>query len=91
MWPWVCAPGSYAEKIAIPASFAGAHPRRYRRQDRRVDTPELLRTHSARLFGWIAEGKLKVHIGGVYPLADAAKAHADMASRATTGKLLLMP
>ena len=56
-----------------------------------IPTPTLLRTHSARLFGWIAEGKLKVHVGGVYPLADAARAHADMASRATTGKLLLVP
>ncbi|AGU53400.1 putative zinc-type alcohol dehydrogenase [Variovorax paradoxus B4] len=56
-----------------------------------IHTPELLRAHSARLFDWIAEGKLKVHVGGVYPLADAAKAHADMASRATTGKLLLLP
>ncbi|MDQ0586037.1 quinone oxidoreductase family protein [Variovorax paradoxus] len=56
-----------------------------------IHTPELLRAHSARLFSWIAEGKLKVHVGGVYPLADAAQAHADMASRATTGKLLLVP
>jgi len=56
-----------------------------------IPTPELLRVHSARLFSWIAEGKLKVHVGGVYPLADAAQAHADMASRATTGKLLLVP
>ena len=56
-----------------------------------IHTPELLRAHSVRLFDWIAEGKLKVHIGGVYPLADAAKSHADMASRATTGKLLLVP
>lgn len=56
-----------------------------------IPTPELLRAHSARLFGWIAEGKLKVHVGGVYPLSDAARAHADMASRATTGKLLLVP
>lgn len=56
-----------------------------------IRTPELLRARSARLFDWIAEGKLKVHIGGVYPLADAARAHLDMASRATTGKLLLMP
>jgi NADPH2:quinone reductase len=56
-----------------------------------IYTRELLRARSARLFDWIAEGKLKLHIGGVYPLADAAKAHADMASRATTGKLLLMP
>lgn len=56
-----------------------------------IPTPALLRAHSARLFGWIAEGKLKVHVGGVYPLADAARAHADMASRRTTGKLLLLP
>jgi NADPH2:quinone reductase len=26
-----------------------------------------------------------------YPLADAAKAHADLASRRTVGKLLLLP
>jgi NADPH2:quinone reductase len=56
-----------------------------------IHTPELLRTRTAQLFGWAAEGKLAVHIGGVYPLADAARAHADMASRATTGKLLLLP
>jgi len=47
--------------------------------------------HAARLFDWIAEGKLKVHVGGEYRLADAARSHADMESRGTTGKLLLMP
>ncbi|MYN09852.1 zinc-binding dehydrogenase [Massilia sp. FT127W] len=56
-----------------------------------IHTPELLRARTEQLFGWILEGKLAVHIGGVYPLADAAQAHADMASRATTGKLLLLP
>jgi len=56
-----------------------------------IPTPERLRARTAQLFEWIAEGKLKVHIGGVYPLADAARAHADMARRATTGKLLLVP
>jgi NADPH:quinone reductase len=56
-----------------------------------IHTPELLRARSARLFDWIREGKLKIRIGGEYPLADAAKAHADMESRATTGKLLLIP
>jgi NADPH2:quinone reductase len=56
-----------------------------------IHTPELLRARSAQLFDWIAEGKLKINIGGEYPLADAARAHADMASRATMGKLLLMP
>jgi NADPH2:quinone reductase len=56
-----------------------------------IHTPELLRAHSARLFRWIAEGQLKVHTGGVYPMADAARAHADMERRATVGKLLLIP
>jgi hypothetical protein len=41
------------------------------------------------LFDWITEGKLRVRIGAEYPLADAARAHADMESRKTTGKLLL--
>jgi NADPH2:quinone reductase len=56
-----------------------------------IHTPDLLRARSARLFDWLAEGKLRVNAGGVYPLAHAARAHADMASRATTGKLLLVP
>ncbi len=56
-----------------------------------VHTTDLLRTHSARLFDWIADGKLRVWVGGEYPLADAAEAHMDMASRKTTGKLLLIP
>ena len=56
-----------------------------------IHTPELLRAHSAQLFDWIAEGKLKVRIGGEYRLADVAKAHADMESRRTAGKLLLVP
>ena len=56
-----------------------------------IHTQELLRTRSAQLFDWITEGKLGVRIGGEYPLADAARAHADMESRKTTGKLLLVP
>jgi NADPH2:quinone reductase len=32
-----------------------------------------------------------VRIGGTYPLAEAARAHADLASRRTSGKLLLIP
>jgi len=38
---------------------------------------------------WIDEGKLKVRIHRVYPLADAAAAHRDLEARGTTGKLLL--
>src|SRR5215469_4807855 len=42
------------------------------------------------LFEWIAKGELDVRIGGEYPLADAARAHEDLAARRTTGKLLLV-
>lgn len=56
-----------------------------------IHTPQLLRARTARLFDWIASGQLKVRIGGTYPLVQAAQAHADMESRATTGKLLLLP
>ena len=56
-----------------------------------IHTPELLRRRSAQLFDWLAEGKLAVRVGGKYRLADAARAHADMESRRTTGKLLLVP
>lgn len=56
-----------------------------------VPTPERLRSAAAQLFDWIEAGRLKVHIGGVYPLAEAARAHADMEGRRTAGKLLLIP
>jgi NADPH2:quinone reductase len=56
-----------------------------------VHTPALLRSHAARLFDWIARGDLKVTVGGVYLLAEAAQAHADLEGRRTTGKLLLLP
>ena len=46
---------------------------------------------SGDVFGWIAAGELDVRIGARYPLEDAARAQADLASRATTGKLILMP
>lgn len=43
------------------------------------------------LFGWIAEGQLKVRIDHVFPLRDAAKAHQALEGRQTTGKILLIP
>lgn len=56
-----------------------------------VPTPQLLREHTAQLFDWILEGRLKVRIGGEYPLGEAARAHGDMEDRLSTGKLLLFP
>ena len=43
------------------------------------------------LFGWIAASELDVRIHKRYPLRDAAQAHRDLQSRATSGKLLLIP
>jgi NADPH:quinone reductase len=39
----------------------------------------------------LATGALRVTIGGVYALSEAARAHEALESRATTGKLLLDP
>jgi NADPH:quinone reductase len=52
---------------------------------------EELLERAADVFGWMAESKLDVHIGGRYPLADARRAHEDLAGRRTSGKLLLVP
>lgn len=41
------------------------------------------------VLNWVAQGKLKLHIHKVYPLAEAGQAHRDLESRGTTGKLLL--
>jgi NADPH:quinone reductase len=39
----------------------------------------------------VAAGKLDVRIGARYPLEEARRAHDDLESRRTTGKLLLIP
>ncbi|GAA0939014.1 quinone oxidoreductase [Streptomyces asiaticus] len=56
-----------------------------------VRTPEELAARAAELFELVKSGELVVRIGGRYPLAEAARAHADIESRTTTGKLLLLP
>ena len=52
---------------------------------------EELEKRSGDLFAWLQAGKLKVHIGGKFPLAQAAEAQTRLASRRTSGKLLLIP
>jgi len=56
-----------------------------------IPTRAALLAHSAELFGLISRGALQVRIGGRYPLEQAGQAHADIESRRTTGKLLLLP
>lgn len=43
------------------------------------------------VFGWIADGSLRVQVGHRYPLAEAAQAHRDLEGRKTTAKVLLIP
>ena len=50
-----------------------------------------LEYHAGKVLAAVADGTLNVRIGHRYPLADAARAHEDLQSRRTTGKLLLLP
>jgi NADPH2:quinone reductase len=54
-------------------------------------TPEELAWRAGDVLNWIGQGKLKLHIHKICPLADAAQAHRDLEGRKTTGKLLLVP
>jgi NADPH:quinone reductase len=54
------------------------------------DRAELLERAEAVLTA-VAEGSLRVEIGGRYPLTDAARAYEALENRASTGKLLLIP
>jgi NADPH2:quinone reductase len=54
-----------------------------------VATREELLWRSSEVYGWVAEGKLDVRIGGRYPLEEARRVQEDLESRRTTGKLLL--
>ncbi|PXX37335.1 quinone oxidoreductase family protein [Undibacterium pigrum] len=48
-----------------------------------------LQYRGLRIFTWLREGILDLRINQIYPLEQAAQAHADLESRQTTGKLLL--
>ncbi len=42
------------------------------------------------LFAMVGSGRIKIAISQTYPLGDAARAHADIESRKTTGSIVLM-
>jgi NADPH2:quinone reductase len=52
--------------------------------------PELLR-RSSDLFQWMGDNRLQVRIGAEFPLGQAPDAHRALESRATTGKVVLLP
>jgi NADPH2:quinone reductase len=54
-------------------------------------TPEELNDRAGDVLGWIATGHLRLRVEAALPLAQAAEAHQRLASRSTSGKLLLLP
>lgn len=50
-----------------------------------------LLSRSAELFDLLAAGTMRPEISARYPLAEAAQAHVALESRATTGKVVLVP
>ena len=56
-----------------------------------IATPEEFAWRTGEVLAAVAAGTLTVTIGARYPLAEAAAAHRALESRATTGKLLLIP
>ena len=56
-----------------------------------IATRDDLLQRAGDVLGWAAEGKLKLRVDRTFPLAEASKAHEALASRGTTGKLLLVP
>ncbi len=55
-----------------------------------ADRDELL-WRGGEVLGAIADGILRIEVGGRYPLEEAARAYDALEGRATTGKLLLIP
>jgi NADPH2:quinone reductase len=53
--------------------------------------PEMLTEAIQDLLSTVEKGELKPIVGGTYPLADARRAHEDIRSRRTSGKLVLDP
>jgi NADPH2:quinone reductase len=53
--------------------------------------PDKTRESAERCFALMREGRLRLHIGKTFNLAEAAAAHRHLESRQSTGKLILLP
>lgn len=53
--------------------------------------PSLIQSSMAEMLGYLSKGQLKLTIGGVYSLEQAAEVHRLLQSRQTKGKLILKP
>jgi NADPH2:quinone reductase len=55
-----------------------------------TDTPEKMALQTGRLFGALGSGAVIAERPRMYPLGEAARAHADLEGRRTTGSLILI-
>ncbi len=53
--------------------------------------PDKTRESTDRCFALMRDGRLTLHIGKTFPLAEAVEAHRYLESRQSTGKLILIP
>ncbi len=56
-----------------------------------IATREELLARANDVLNWTASGRLKLRIGGTFPLAQATEAHRQLEGRESTGKLVLIP
>ncbi|MBC7927891.1 MAG: quinone oxidoreductase [Bryobacteraceae bacterium] len=56
-----------------------------------TSTAEDLKWRAGDVLSWVSSGALKLKVEREYSLEDAGRAHEDLASRRTSGKLLLIP
>jgi NADPH2:quinone reductase len=52
---------------------------------------EELEQRAGDVLGWVKSGELKLRVEHVFPLSEAVEAHRQLESRATTGKVVLIP
>jgi NADPH2:quinone reductase len=55
------------------------------------ERPSLMAESMKRMFEWIGQGKLKMQVGHVLPLAQIREAHELISSRKSYGKIVLVP
>ena len=56
-----------------------------------IATKGELQRAARELFAVVADGAVRIRVGQTYPLVDAARAHADLEARRTTGSTVLIP
>src|SRR3954451_10382485 len=54
-----------------------------------IGRPDMIDEALGDLFARVSRGELRAHLGGTYPLGEAAQAQLDMAERRTAGKVML--